>query len=98
MVTTADVMAYLNIPEDSSGLLQAMIDSGYDYIRDAVDDYDDIYGSNEQFKRKVDFWVLHFWMPDAYDQREGAYDGQRLRMNYPAQALLTQIQMYKKED
>ncbi len=99
LITTADVKAYLRIPHtDDDTFIAAAIQDGYDYLADAIDDYATLYAGNETFARKCNAWVLRYWMPDAYDQREGGYDGQRVDMNRPARAMLTQLQMYKVEE
>lgn len=97
MISPEIVQEYLKVPDTGGyALISSMIEDGYDYLRDAVDDFDEIYAGNERFKRKADAWVLRYWMPEAYDQREGGYDG-RLTMNYAARSQLTQLQLYRKE-
>lgn len=97
MISTADVKDFLKIPyDDEDILISNILQAGYDYLDGAIDDFDEIYTENEAFQRKADMFILHFWCPDAYDQREGGYDGNRMTMNYPARAMLTQLQLYKK--
>lgn len=99
MVTVDEVKEYLNIFDDSNDkMLESMIQGGYDYLVDAIDDFDYIYAENEVFARKADSFVKHYFVPDAYDQREGMYDGARIDMNRPARAVLTQLQLYRKEE
>lgn len=97
MLTVDQVKQYLGIPgTQDDAFIELIITDGYDYLRDAVDDFDTLYNSEGSFKRKADAWVLNFYTADAYDQREGAYDGQRVDMNRPSRALLTQLQLYRK--
>lgn len=98
MLTTDECRDYLNIPNGmDEQLLAQAIQCGYDYLTDAIDDFDALYTENELFKRRADAWVKFYYVPDTYDQREGAYDGTRLEMNRPARAALTQLQLYRKE-
>ena len=95
MISVDDVKKYLNIPgTNDDTLISGIITTGYDYLAGAIDDFSEKQ-KNEAFSRLADAWVLHMWCPDAYDQREGGFDGQRMAMNYPARAMLTQLQMYK---
>jgi hypothetical protein len=97
VITPETVLEYLKVPDTGGyALISSMIEDGYDYLRDAVDDFDDIYKTNDRFSRKADAWVLRHWMPEAYDQREGGYDG-RIVMNHAARSQLTQLQLYRKE-
>ena len=58
MVTVADVKEYLRIPcDDEDVFIQSIIEAGYDYLQDAVDDFDKLYQSNERFARKADYFV-----------------------------------------
>ncbi len=98
MITVDDVKGYLKIPyDDEDSLITRMIQDGYDQLDDAINDFDEIYKENKKFARKADNWVLCYYMPDAYDQREGAYDGRRTGMNYPARSELTKLQLTRKE-
>ena len=97
MITVDQVKNYLKIPyADDDDLIQSLITSGYDYLRDAVDDYDDIYAASTAFQSKADLWVLTMYIPPGYDSREGAYSGAD-NMSYAARAMLTQLQMYRKD-
>ena len=94
MVTVAEVKEYLRIPYDEEDVfVQSIIEAGYDYLQDAVDDFDKLYQSNERFARKADYFVKLHWSPTAYDQREGMLSGEPA-LNYAARALLTQLQLY----
>lgn len=96
MITTDDVKDYLRIPyADDDTFITSLITAGYDYLRDAVDDFDDIYKANTIFAGKADLWVETMYVPPAYERREGAYDGEN-EMNYASRAMLTQLQLYKK--
>lgn len=98
MITNEQVKDYLRIPiEDMSEdvFLDTIIQLGYDYLKDAMDDFQDIYESNETFKRKADYWVLTMWCPMAYDEREGMTAGGE-NLGYTARSLLMQLQMYRK--
>lgn len=98
-VKVADVKNYLKIPyDDDDSIIEGMLTDAYDYLADAVDDFEDLYTENERFSRKADNWVLHYYMPDAYDQREGGYDGRREKMNYPGRSIITQLQRYRKKE
>lgn len=97
MLDLAEVKSYLRIPyDDDDAYLQVAIDQGYGYLRDAVDNYDDLYRGVPAFADKCDLWVLSQWLPAAYDRREGMFAGVT-DMDYAARAMLTQIQMYRKE-
>lgn len=97
MISINQTKAYLRIPykEDDSYITSAII-QGYSYLRDAVDDFDEIYTKDSVFSDKCDMWVLTQWMPNAYDRREGMLTGV-VTMDYTARAMLTQLQMYRKE-
>ena len=98
MISINQAKAYLRIPykEDDSYIVSAII-QGYSYLRDAVDDFDEIYTKDSVFSDKCDMWVLTQWMPNAYDRREGMLTGV-VTMDYTARAMLTQLQMYRKEE
>lgn len=98
MIDINQVKEYLRIPlEDTSEdmFLDTIIQLGYDYLEDAIDDFKDIYESDERFKRKADYWVQTSWCPQAYDQREGMTAG-GTDLGYASRSMLTQLQMYKK--
>lgn len=98
MVTVEEVKEYLNIVgDDDDRILNREIVAGYGYLEDAVDDFQEIYDSNESFKTKADAWVLDFWLPDAYDNREGGWAEGSAGMDPRARAMITQLQLYRKE-
>lgn len=97
MLDLEKVKSYLRIPyDDDDAYLMMAMTQGYGYLKDAVDDYDDLYDSVSAFVDKCDLWVLTQWLPVAYDRREGMFSGVT-EMDYAARAMLTQIQMYRKE-
>ena len=97
MISVDQVKDYLRIPyEEDDAYIESVIGQGYSYIRDAVDDFDVIYAEDAAFTDKCDMWVLTQWMPSAYDRREGMFTG-AVTMDYTARAMLTQLQMYRKE-
>lgn len=98
MITIDQVKDYLRIPADLTEddvMLTTIIQDGYDYLRDAIDDFDVIYEENDVFQRKSDRFVLHFFVPTAYEEREGMGSGAQ-QMGYAARALITQLSLYKK--
>ena len=98
MITASDVKNYLRIDyTDDDALIESAITAGYDYLADAIDNYEQLYAGNELFARKADSWVLTHWMPPMYDQREGMLTDRSSNLNYAARAMLTQLQMYKYE-
>ena len=98
MISVDQVKDYLRIPyKEDDGYIESAISQGYSYIRDAVDDFDEIYAKDSVFSDKCDMWVLTQWMPSAYDRREGMFTG-AVTMDYTARAMLTQLQMYRKEE
>lgn len=98
MISVDQVKDYLRIPyEEDDAYIESVIGQGYSYIRDAVDDFDVIYAEDAAFSDKCDMWVLTQWMPSAYDRREGMFTG-AVTMDYTARAMLTQLQMYRKEE
>lgn len=98
MVTVEEVKEYLNIVgDDDDRILNREIFAGYGYLEDAIDDFQAIYDSNENFKTKADAWVLDFWLPDAYDNREGGWAEGSVGMDPRARAMITQLQLYRKE-
>lgn len=98
MISINQAKAYLRIPyKDDDGYIASAIRQGYSYLRDAVDDFDEIYTKDSVFSDKCDMWVLTQWMPNAYDRREGMLTGV-VTMDYTARAMLTQLQMYRKEE
>ncbi len=98
MISVDQVKDYLRIPyEEDDGYIESVISQGYSYISDAVDDFDEIYAKDSVFSDKCDMWVLTQWMPSAYDRREGMFTGV-VTMDYTARAILTQLQMYRKEE
>lgn len=97
MITVNDVKQYLRIPyTEDDDYIQKAIDQGYGYLQDAVDQYTELYDGNQTFADKCDMWVLTQWIPSSYDRREGMFTGVT-EMDYAARAMLTQIQMYRKE-
>lgn len=98
MISINRAKDYLRIPyKEDDGYIVSAISQGYSYIRDAVDDFDEIYAKDSVFSDKCDMWVLTQWMPSAYDRREGMFTGV-VTMDYTARAMLTQLQMYRKEE
>lgn len=98
MISVDQVKDYLRIPyEEDDGYIESAISQGYSYISDAVDDFDETYAKDSVFSDKCDMWVLTQWMPSAYDRREGMFTGV-VTMDYTARAILTQLQMYRKEE
>lgn len=98
MISVENAKEYLRIPAeqtDEDAFVNSIIQDGYDYLRDAVDDFDEIYAENEVFARKADRYVLHFHLPTAYDEREGLGAGAEC-MSYSARALMTQLSLYRK--
>lgn len=98
MITADHVKDYLRIPleqTDEDAFIESIIQDGYDYLRDAVDDFDEIYEENSIFQRKADRFVLHFHVPTAYDEREGMGAGAK-EMSYAARSLITQLSLYRK--
>ena len=94
MISINQTKAYLRIPyKEDDGYIASAISQGYSYIRDAVDDFDEIYAKDS----KCDMWVLTQWMPSVYDRREGMVTGV-VTMDYTSRAMLTQLQMYRKEE
>lgn len=97
MITVDEVKEYLRINhDDDDALIEEFIIAGYDYLRDAVDDFDDIYKENQTFARKADLFVKTKWLPNEYDNREGMQSGGE-SLNYAARSLLTQLSLYRKE-
>lgn len=98
MISINQTKNYLRISDQADdGYIQSAISQGYSYLRDAVDDFDEIYTKDSVFSDKCDMWVLTQWMPNAYDRREGMLTGV-VTMDYTARAMLTQLQMYRKEE
>lgn len=98
MISINQTKAYLRITyKDDDSYITSAIIQGYSYLRDAVDDFDEIYTKDSVFSDKCDMWVLTQWMPNAYDRREGMLTGV-VTMDYTARAMLTQLQMYRKEE
>lgn len=98
MISINQTKAYLRISyKDDDSYITSAIIQGYSYLRDAVDDFDEIYTKDSVFSDKCDMWVLTQWMPNAYDRREGMLTGV-VTMDYTARAMLTQLQMYRKEE
>lgn len=98
MISINQTKDYLRIPyKEDDGYIESAISQGYSYLRDAVDDFDEIYTKDSVFSDKCDMWVLTQWMPNAYDRREGMLTGV-VTMDYTARAMLTQLQMYRKEE
>lgn len=97
MITAEQVKEYLRIPyADDDSFIERIIKQGYDYLKDAIDDYETLYAENITFSGKCDMWVLTHWIPGAYDQREGMFTG-KPEMDYAARAMLTQLQLYRKD-
>ena len=99
MIQASDVKAYLRIDySDDDNFIADIIQSGYDYLADAIDDFSDLYSGDEVFSRKADMWVMTQWCPPMYDQREGMLTDKDIKLNYVARAMLTQLQMYRVEE
>lgn len=101
MIQASDVKKYLKIPDefyDDDNFIASIIQVGYDYLADAIDNYSELYAGVEAFARKADMWVLTQWCPPMFDRREGMFDDPDAGMNYAARAMLTQLQMYKYEE
>lgn len=94
MITCEEAKEYLRINiDDDDNLINEIIVGGYDYLRDAIDDFDEIYEQNETFARKCDLFVKTKWIPPNYDNREGMEFGAD-KLSYTARSLLTQLSLY----
>lgn len=99
MIQASDVKAYLRIDyNDDDNFIADVIQTGYDYLADAIDDFQALYEGDAVFGRKADMWVMTQWCPPMYDQREGMLTDRDTGLNYTARAMLTQLQMYKVEE
>ena len=98
MIQASDVKAYLRIDyADDDNFIADIIQNGYDYLADAIDNFSELYEADTVFSRKADMWVKTQWCPPMYDQREGMFTDPGAGLNYAARAMLTQLQMYKYE-
>ena len=96
MIQTSDVKAYLRIDyADDDNFIADIIQTGYDYLADAIENFSELYAGDDVFSRKADMWVKTQWCPPMYDQREGMLTDRDSKLNYAARAMLTQLQMYK---
>ena len=96
MIQASDVKTYLRIDyAEDDDFIASVIQAGYDYLADAVEDFAELYSEDSEFTRKADIWVLTQWCPPMYDQREGMLEDKDTGLNYMARAMLTQLQMYK---
>ena len=94
MVELAEVKEYLRIPyDDEDTFIQAVIDTGYIYLENAVEYYHELYESNESFSKLADYFVKTQWCPTAYDNREGMLAG-NVQLSYTARSIITQLQLY----
>ena len=99
MIQASDVKAYLRIDyNDDDNFIADVIQTGYDYLADAIDNFSELYEGDTVFGRKADMWVLTQWCPPMYDQREGMLTDKDVKLNYAARAMLTQLQMYRVEE
>ena len=99
MIQTTDVKAYLRIDyNEDDNFIADIIQTGYDYLADAIDDFQALYEGDAVFGRKADMWVMTQWCPPMYDQREEMLTDKDTGLNYTARAMLTQLQMYKVEE
>lgn len=98
MVTTAQVKEYLEIPyNDRDTMIAGIIQDGYDYLANAVSNFQELYDSNAVFARQADSFVKHHYFPAYFDDREGMLSANP-SLNYAARSLLTQLQMYEYEE
>lgn len=96
MTDERDVKQYLRIPyDDDDVFITNAVKQGYAYLKNAIEHYSEMYGTNEEFTDLCDMWVLTQWAPWVYDQREGMLEG-KTELNYGARSLLTQLQTYAK--
>ena len=94
MVELAEVKEYLRIPyDDEDTFIQAVIDTGYIYLENAVEYYHELDESNESFSKLADYFVKTQWCPTAYDNREGMLAG-NVQLSYTARSIITQLQLY----
>ena len=99
MIQASDVKAYLRIDyAEDDNFIADIIQTGYDYLADAIDNFSELYEADTVFSRKADMWVQTQWCPPMYDQREGMLTDKDTGLNYTARAMLTQLQMYKYEE
>ena len=97
MISLLDVKNYLWIVDDEDdAFILSAITAGYDYLANAVDDFDILKASDASFQRLADMWILTQWIPAAYDEREGMHS-EAPSLNYTARAMLTQLQLYEYE-
>lgn len=94
MVSLTEVKELLRIPyDDEDSFIQSIIDAGYIYLENAVEDYHELYESNESFSRLADYFVKTQWCPTAFDDREGMLAGS-VQLSYTARSIITQLQLY----
>ena len=99
MIQASDVKAYLRIDyNDDDNFIADVIQTGYDYLADAIDNFSELYEADTVFSRKADMWVMTQWCPPMYDQREGMLTDKDIKLNYAARAMLTQLPMYRVEE
>lgn len=98
MVTTQEVKNYLRIPDTTDdNYIAGIICAGYNYLENAVDDFEEKRTSSEKFEKLADTWVLTQWCPTMYDQREGMTAGDK-GLGFVARSLITQLQLFVLEE
>lgn len=100
MITTDEVKTYLRIPyNDDDTLISQMISQGYNYLENAVDDFNELYDDNYKgFADMCDLWVKTQWMPTFYDQREGMLTDKQNDLTFIARSMITQLQTYERKE
>ena len=59
MIQTSDVKAYLRIDyADDDNFIADIIQTGYDYLADAIENFSELYAGDEVFSRKADIKCL----------------------------------------
>lgn len=57
MITPEELKEYLRIPyDDDDAFIRRIIDTGYGYLEDAIDNYRALYKANERFRNKASIY------------------------------------------
>lgn len=94
MITVNSLKQYLYLPEEVTQddlMISGFIESGYIYLRNAVNDFDKLYEENSDFEKQADFFVK-LYAAECYQNRNQYTEGGVT--SFMIRSLMLQLQTY----
>lgn len=99
MITINDAKDYIYVPASvtiDDMAIHGFILAAYAYLRGAIDNFDKLYDSNEEFETLADLFAV-MYVAELYQQRN-QYSTGSSTPSFLVKALITQMQTYTYEE